>query len=311
MAKYLMKSAEVKPSVDGENVWEMQEIFHHPIFVNGSDAEKKEIMRRCSLAKYKDELTYSWDHYFGIDLKPLLQGKTVLDLGCLTGGRGIAWAELYQTKHLIGVDVDETYIAAARQFAEIKNLSAEYRTARGEAIPLEDNSVDAVLSFDVFEHVQNPESVLKECFRVLKPGGRAYLVFPSYYQPVEHHLALVTRFPGLQYFFSGKTLVQAYWEILDERGDEALWYKRRSPILETWERGNTINGLTLSAFRKLIKRGGWNVVLHSRLPIAAIGRKSSRSRLRRAIAQVFVPMVFIPGLEEVFLHRVSYILEKT
>lgn len=310
MAKYLMKSAEVKPSVDGENVWEMQEIFHHPIFVNGSDTEKKEIMRRCSLAKYKDELAYSWDHYFGIDLKPLLQGKTVLDLGCLTGGRGIAWAELYQTKHLIGVDVDETYIAAARQFAEIKNLSAEYRTVRGEAIPLEDNSVDAVLSFDVFEHVQNPESVLKECYRVLKPRGKAFLVFPSYYQPVEHHLALVTRFPGLQYIFSGKTLVQAYWEILEERGVEALWYKRQTPHLEPWERGNTINGLTLRVFRKLIKKLNWTVVSQARFPIGAIGRNSSRSAVRRILAPFFYPLTYMPGLQEVFLHRITYILEK-
>ena len=310
LAKFLMKLAEARPSIDGENVWELQEIFRHPIFVSGSDAEKMEIMRRCSLAKYKNEMGYPWDHYFGIDLKPLLQGKTVLDLGCLTGGRGIAWAELYQTEHLIGVDVDESYIAAARQFAAMKNVSAEFRVARGEEIPLEDSSLDAVLSFDVFEHVQNPESVLKECYRVLKPHGRAFLVFPSYYQPVEHHLALVTQFPGLQYFFSGKTLVQAYWEILEERGAEALWYKRQSPILEPWERGNTINGLTLGVFRQMIKKLDWKVVSQARFPIGAIGRNSSRSAVRRMLAPVFYPMTFIPGLQEVFLHRVSFILKK-
>ena len=310
LAKYLMKLSEVRPSIDDENVWEFQEIFHHPIYTNGSDAQKKEIMRRCSLAKYNNEMAYPWDHYFGIDLRPLLQGKTVLDLGCLTGGRGIAWTELYETKHLVGVDVDESYIAAARQFAAMKKVSAEFRVARGEAIPLEDNSVDAVLSFDVFEHVQNPDSVLKECYRVLKPHGKAFLVFPSYYQPVEHHLALVTQLPGLQYLFSGKTLVQAYWEILEERGSEAIWYKRRSPNLNPWEKGNTINGLTLRAFKKLIKKSDWRITSQAMFPIGAIGRNSSRSKLRRILAPIFYPLTYIPGLQEVFLHRVSFILEK-
>lgn len=311
LTKFLMKLAVARPSVDGENVWELQEIFHHPIFLNGSDAEKKEIMRRCSLAKYNNEMAYPWDHYFGLDLRPLLEGKTVLDLGCLTGGRCIAWAELYQTKHMFGVDVDELYIAAARQFAAIRNVSAVFKVARGEAIPLEDNSVDAILSFDVLEHVQNPESVLKECYRVLKPRGRAFLVFPSYYQPVEHHLGLATHFPGIQYFFSGETLVQAYWEILEERGAEAHWYKRETPHLEPWERGNTINGLTLRVFQKLIKKLNWTVVSQARFPIGAIGRNSSRSAVRRILTPFFYPLTFVPGLQEVFLHRITYILEKT
>ena len=45
---------------------------------------------------------------------------------------------------------------------------------RFSSIPLEDASVDAVLSFAVLEHVRNPEKVVREISRVLRPGGVAF-----------------------------------------------------------------------------------------------------------------------------------------
>lgn len=45
---------------------------------------------------------------------------------------------------------------------------------RFSAIPLEDSSVDAVISFAVLEHVRQPRAVLREMARVLKPKGRAF-----------------------------------------------------------------------------------------------------------------------------------------
>ena len=47
-----------------------------------------------------------------------------------------------------------------------------------ENIPLKDNSVDAIISQEAFEHIQNPELALKECFRVLRPGGSIYFQVP-------------------------------------------------------------------------------------------------------------------------------------
>lgn len=47
-----------------------------------------------------------------------------------------------------------------------------------ENIPLEDNSVDLIVSQEAFEHIQNPEFALKECYRVLRPGGSIYFQVP-------------------------------------------------------------------------------------------------------------------------------------
>ena len=69
-------------------------------------------------------------------------------------------------------------------------------TSVAENLPFPDERFDAILSFDVFEHVQDVAATLAECHRVLKQGGLLLVVFPGYWQPREHHLGLATRLPG-------------------------------------------------------------------------------------------------------------------
>lgn len=80
-------------------------------------------MLSSSESKYNSEVNYPWDHYFGINLFPLHHGKYVLDLGCFTGGRSVAWYEKYKLEYLMGVDVNQIFIDAAQQFSRIKRLS--------------------------------------------------------------------------------------------------------------------------------------------------------------------------------------------
>src|SRR5258708_9862494 len=153
LAKSLMKRWEAFPPPPGENAGEFQEVFRHAVFVNGTEAEREAIMLASCESKYRNELAYPWDHYFGIDLAPLLQGKVALDLGCFTGGRGAAWFERYELGFLTGIDVKQEFIDAATQFARLKKISADYRVAGGKKLPFQANSVGAILSSHVFSHV--------------------------------------------------------------------------------------------------------------------------------------------------------------
>ena len=146
---------------------------------------------------------------------------------------------------------------------------------------------------------------------MLMPGGRLSVVFPSYYQPLEHHLSLVTRTPAVHWFFGARTLIRAYWEILQERGEAAACYGRSSPEPYPWERCNTINGTTLAGFRRLFGAGGWGVEWFGRKPIGSIGRGVQHRRWPKIIAAMAWPMTSMPGLRECVLHRITYILRKT
>lgn len=310
VAKLFMKAMPAYPMSPEKAVGELQEVFNHELFVRADPPRRASMLRESAASKYRSELEYPWDHYFGIDLRPLLRGKRVLDLGCFNGGRGIAWCERYGLAHLTGVDVDQTFIEAGTQFAAHKGVSADFRIGVGERLPFDDESFDAVLSFDVFEHVRDVSQTLAECRRVLRSKGRCYLVFPSYFQPNEHHLSMVTKMPGIQCLFTGATLVNAYCQILQERGAEAYWYKRKSAKLESWERSNTLNGITLRKFRKILQATDLRIVLHSHEPIGSIGRNIVNRKALHLVSNAFRPLTYIPIVQETFLHRLTFILER-
>jgi ubiquinone/menaquinone biosynthesis C-methylase UbiE len=305
-----MRIFETHPIFPEERVGGSNEVFRHRIFADGSEPERRRIMFESSNIKYESEMEYPWDHYFGKSLLPLLKCKVALDLGCFTGGRTIGWAQRYKLAKVYGIDIKQTYIDAATQYAHTKGVQAEFRLAKGESLPFEDGMFDAVLSFDVFEHVTDIEKTLSECSRVLRERGCLFVVFPSYYHPIEHHLSLVTMTLWIHCFFEGSTLIKAYNEMLEERGNPAYWYKRINPDLESWERCNTINGTALAKFRSLASKGKWKVISQSKLPILSVGRNISKKPILRTLGLIISPIADIPVLEEFFSQRITYILQK-
>lgn len=310
LARRFMKMGEVLPVFDMNNIGERREVFNHDAFIKGDAEQRREIMRKSSESKEKDETAFSFDNYFGFQLRPYLQGKDVLDLGCFTGGRTVAWFKNYGFQHAAGIDVEQVFIDAADQYALLSGVNCEFKLGFGENIPYSSNIFDAVLTFDVLEHVVDVERTMEECWRVLKPGGSMFLVFPTYLQPNEHHLGMVSKVPGLQLMFSGSALVRAYYEIIDERGAAAYWYRRDSPELSSHEKGHTINGMSFAKFSRIVKKMGWKDTYTSRAPVGSIGRSVMRHRVRRAVMQLALPMTFVPFLQEIVLHRVTKVLVK-
>ena len=99
-----------------------------------------------------------------------LRGRRVLDLGCSTG---FIADELHRAgAEVTGVDIDEPGLARAR---ERFGGRIEFVCADGEQLPWADASVDAVVFNHIYEHVLNPDAVLAEIRRVLRPHGAVYL----------------------------------------------------------------------------------------------------------------------------------------
>jgi ubiquinone/menaquinone biosynthesis C-methylase UbiE len=102
----------------------------------------------------------------------LRPGEVVLDLGC-GGGIDVLLAarKVGPTGRAIGVDMTPEMIERAqRNAAGVANT--EFHLARMEALPLPDASVDCVISNCVINLVPDKPAVLREVFRVLRPGGR-------------------------------------------------------------------------------------------------------------------------------------------
>lgn len=104
----------------------------------------------------------------------LQPGETVLDLG---SGGGLdcflAARQVGEKGHVIGVDMTPEMLARARQNTERLGLTnVEFREGFLESLPVDDNSMDVVISNCVVNLSPDKPRVLREIFRVLKPGGR-------------------------------------------------------------------------------------------------------------------------------------------
>lgn len=115
----------------------------------------------------------------------LTQGKRVLDIACGEGygtdliGRG--------AKSAVGVDIDAAAVMHAQRTYGRENV----RFLHGDAtvIPMEDGSVDVVVSFETIEHLTAQQKMLGEFKRVLAPGGVLILSSPD-----RHEYSDVPRF---------------------------------------------------------------------------------------------------------------------
>jgi SAM-dependent methyltransferase len=104
-------------------------------------------------------------------------GSVVLDLGCGAGTDLLIAAQMTgPAGRVIGVDMTASMLDRARASAvEIDLGNVELHEALIEALPLEDASVDVVISNGVIDLVPDKDAVLDEIDRVLRPGGRLQL----------------------------------------------------------------------------------------------------------------------------------------
>ena len=135
-------------------------------------------IRQEKIRSHYDSVADTYDHHYDKPrgrnyhnhisdylIRALPEKGDLLDIGCGTG----LFVEKYlrQGGTAVGLDISRKMTARARH----RCAGCEFAEGNGEALPFRNNSFDAVSSLLVFSYVRDPETMLSESYRVLRPGG--------------------------------------------------------------------------------------------------------------------------------------------
>jgi SAM-dependent methyltransferase len=116
---------------------------------------------------------------------PRTESATWVDVGC--GSGGIAAALSVLAGNVIGVD-PEPWPDWDEMCVRQTNLSFLVSRFDGDQPPIADASADIVVCNQVYEHVSDPAALLRNIYRILKPGGVCYFAGPNLLWPIEPHV---------------------------------------------------------------------------------------------------------------------------
>lgn len=181
-----------------------------------------------------------------VAIASLKEGEIVLDLGSGAGFDAfLASPKVGHTGKVIGVDMTDEMLLKARENAKKGNYSnVEFRKRDIENLPVDDNSVDAIISNCVINLAPDKEKVFKEAHRVLKVDGRLMASDVVLIKPLSEKLKNDKDL--LIGCVSGAILKQEYLDILKKAGFSDISIHKETPaFLEEYA-----VSITFSAFKR-------------------------------------------------------------
>lgn len=102
-----------------------------------------------------------------------LNNKSILDIGCGTGGVEVVLAGEFDIDRVTGIDVEPQLVERTQKLVDKKGLSAKVKVELVDPGPLDfaNNEFDIVFSKDSMIHIPDKNAIFSEILRVLKPGG--------------------------------------------------------------------------------------------------------------------------------------------
>ena len=178
--------------------------------------------RRFSSAS--DSLAYfEWrnDQYFNyIDLMPVdrQDGKMVLDYGCGPGNDLVGFLHFSRPSKLVGCDVSERSLEEARLRIRLHEGGDEVQLVKleeaDENLPFDDYCFDYIHCSGVLHHTPDPERILREFKRVLRPDGRIRVMVYNY-DSVWLHLYVAYQQVVLRSRYSQLSIREAFSKFTD------------------------------------------------------------------------------------------------
>jgi ubiquinone/menaquinone biosynthesis C-methylase UbiE len=105
----------------------------------------------------------------GLDLR----GKSVLDIGCGAGGIDVLLVEAHGALYVTGIDVEDGVLAHARERVAMAGLADRIGVLKvvPGPLPFPPQTFDIAFSKDSIVHIPDKHALMRDVFRVLKPGG--------------------------------------------------------------------------------------------------------------------------------------------
>jgi len=154
---------------------------------------------------------------------------SILEIG--SGAAGILTFLPSNDKHAI--DPLEDYFSSIERYSSFRDKQVQYQTGVGEHLPYQDRYFDFIIIDNVLDHCNSPEDVVKEMYRVLKPGGHVYFRQHTYHlwgKIVRELLELVQVDKGHPH-----TFLKSYLEQLVRRNGFTIIKKKSRGYYSTWK----------------------------------------------------------------------------
>ena len=159
------------------------------------------------------------------------KGDVVIDLGSGAGNDAfIARHETGESGKVIGIDFTPAMIEKARHNAEVRGFNnVEFRQGDIEKMPVTANTADVIVSNCVLNLVPNKDGVIREIYRVLKPGGH----FSISDIVLEGELPKQIKEAAEMYAgcVAGAIQKQAYLELIEANGFTNMTVQKDKPII--------------------------------------------------------------------------------
>lgn len=147
-----------------------------------------ELDRRLFSGKVQSSIVYP-------EIFPIAPDEDVVNLGCGVGPQAVVYKGSF--RKMVGVDLSRDRLEQSKVLLGEKGVSGyETLCAPVEKTGLPEQSFDKALAIDIIEHLPEPSGILREAFRLLKPGGQLLVSVPAMHDHYTHTLSGIAKLLG-------------------------------------------------------------------------------------------------------------------